>query len=379
EMFLKARIILEAFFRQALNHSAIYEAPDGTKFPYTVIRVDELAADLLQLEAATQKRPERVSRLDGSQQTFVFPSSLQPANGHPFTFIEYTMDGAVRALPAALAAARSGQKSESQEFVIFGSPTQEWWGAMSPQLIADTQKNAFATFGKMYAEAMRALVPSRPDEKNHAIKFEGSSMGASLAAATAAEFKKGLQQSGEPLPNLSVQMDAPVGLVTATYGESSKAELNALFGVEGVCNLSAAGMKTFFGEKDFLKEVKQYFAQHGGMPEVAENSPAEKQAMIDTLIGELADGVPVDPELDITAIEGRADLLMTPLSRLRTETREKLAGVFGNSLSKRKYPRNVKLRRVPGGHNEAFNFMRPEKVQALWAAAQAFKFMRLDK
>ena len=161
--------VIYTFLDQEIKNTRIYESR-GASFPYTVIRIKDLARALYNVERTSVTEPtDEVDRAPSTKHVeFVMTSVLATVHGHPFTFCEEAIHQTMRALPAALTALENGQEPEDTEIYTLGFPTNEL-GTMDAPFTDAMVENPFKTLGSLYGESVEKLAL---ENKNQNQKME---------------------------------------------------------------------------------------------------------------------------------------------------------------------------------------------------------------
>ncbi|MEK7144871.1 MAG: hypothetical protein AAB794_03400 [Patescibacteria group bacterium] len=254
--------VIYTFLDQEVKNTRIYESR-GASFPYTVIRIKDLARALYNVEQSSVAEPAREANRTPSIKhvEFVMTSVLATVHGHPFTFCEEAIHQTMRALPSALTALENGQEPEDTEIYTLGFPTNEL-GTMDAPFTDAMVENPFKTLGSLYGESVEKLaLENKNQNQKMELVFTGVSMGANFAAeAATALLDKGLvTQSRESAsierPHLTLNLYTPAGLNEAAL---RKLQISLGFVAEGVYQLAANPVvrKIAPNEGKFLEGLK---------------------------------------------------------------------------------------------------------------------------
>ncbi len=341
------RRLFETLTEQGIRNSAVFEAKEvGASFPWTVVRVGDIARELQQssdkIPAAEKNREEAedAGAEKKSKKEFVFGTFLNPQNGNQFCFFEEVMHQVVARLPRALEALSERRDPESDELYVLGSPSNEY-GSVSDEFVeAMHGDHAFEQFGKAYAVFVDSVLSADKVSAKTDVLFSGLSMGGSLAAETAAQvLKDGIatqsQDERDIKPFLNVRLDVPVG--PSDLPTSRKRwQLPAGFALDGLYNLltNPYARTATFREKPFMDKVDTRMAEQGISKNMSKEQEALKKEAIAEIIGNLRDGVPLPPEVRSTEVVGMYDPAMfqtSALEKAKTQ-REEHKGSLGAGL-----------------------------------------------
>jgi len=330
--------VMYTFLDQEIQNTRIYESR-GASFPYTVIRIKDLARALYNAERTSVAEPTnevgRASSAEAVPSTkhveFVMTSVLATVHGHPFTFCEEAIHQTMRALPAALTALENGEESEDIEIYTLGFPTNEL-GTMDAPFTDAMVESPFKTLGSLYGESVEKLaLESKKQNQKMELVFTGVSMGANFAAeAATALLDKGLvTQSREDAsieqPHLTLNLYTPAGLNEAAL---RKLQISLGFVAEGVFQLAANPVvrKIAPNEGKFLEGLKTVLKKEGieaHMDEAQTERKNKVTSMMGSIVQKLIQGVPIDPNLVANKLVGTVDPTLYSMERNRKLTKQK--------------------------------------------------------
>ena len=92
--------IIDSFFKQEMDNTAIFTDNQGASLPYTKINVTELARATADMPEPDPNRLQ--SQAPEHHRFFVTPSFPALQNGHQFTFVELALKQAMKYLPGAI-------------------------------------------------------------------------------------------------------------------------------------------------------------------------------------------------------------------------------------------------------------------------------------
>lgn len=326
--------VVQEFFRSELENMQLSTSEDGTAFPYTYIRVGDLARRMLGgippqgTQTGQIKNPEtpRLRRVE-----FVAGSFLNTSQGHAFGYCEEAIHKMMMSLPGALRALREGKESEDIVVCTLGSPTNEY-GKMSSQFAADVKSNPYMVFGTLYADFVKreVLDKRKPNEKIE-LTLTGFSMGSNFMTEAAQVLsERGLvtqDKSGDdPRPRVSVNAYIPAGFNDSLLrpAQVPVGFVADLF-IEGFTNSTLR--KTALGEAQFSGSLKDVFSKRGITPSMDAEQEKLKSEGLKSILLALTFG-PSKPStiaVNVNKIEG-----------LRDPTTLSLAQLLSDALHKRK-------------------------------------------
>lgn len=315
--------VIYTFLDQEVQNTRIFESP-GASFPYTVIRVADLARALYRAssgEVASTNMPE--GALPKKHIEFVMTSALLTIHGHPFTFCEEAMHQTMRALPTALEALENGEEPEDIEVYTLGFPTNEL-GSMEEDFTNAMVEAPFKTLGSLYGESVEtlALKNLNPDQQTELV-FSGVSMGANFAAEAAVMLlDKGLvTQSREETkkPHLTLNLYTPAGMNESMFRTP---QIGLGFAAEGIVQMSSNPVVKEIApnEGKFLEKLKPVLQKQGMYPHMDHEQVKRKNKVTSftgSIVKKLVQGVPVRPDLIANKIVGMKDPTLYSMKRNR--------------------------------------------------------------
>lgn len=257
-----ARTMREAvytFLDHELRNTQLYRSEKfGVEFPFTVIRVGDLAKDLL-----SRHGHPPVAKLDQSEDLgptrkleFIMSSFRSRIGGNQFGYAELVLHRVMQSLPAAIENIVAGREPSHLDVYTLGAPSNEM-GLASPSFVDALEKDAFATMGELYAEAVAAELGNIPRGEQAAVSvtLSGVSMGASMAAEAGAKLleKETVVQGridDSEAPHLRVIMHVPVALNDSPL---ASVQIPLGFAAEAAHKFVAdpAARRIFFGSRAF--------------------------------------------------------------------------------------------------------------------------------
>lgn len=372
--------VLYTFLDQEIKNTSIFEA-QGASFPYTVIRVKELAKALYKAYNPTfpnrsnESEKTHEKELSKKHVEFVMTSVLATVHGHPFTFCEEAIRQSMRALPSALEALENGEEPEDIEIYTLGFPTNEL-GTMNESFTNAMVASPFKTLGSLYGETVETLaLRNRQSNKKVNLTFTGFSMGANFAAeAATALIEKGLvtqsqEDSSSQLPHLSLNLYIPAGL-----NESSlrKFQIGLGFLAEGAVQMATNPVVRTIApnEGKFLDELKGVLQQKGITAHMDTEEAARKNkvtSLTGSIVQQLIRGVPINPNLRANKVVGTLDPTMYSRSRNSrlAEQKKDYSGSLGAHTIREDHPNQrtfgIKMSHTPPFFRES-EFKKWDKI-----------------
>ncbi len=381
--------VIYTFLDQELRNTGIYESgAEGAAFPWTVIRVKELARALVEkygqlppaAEEISSPPPQSSAEERIVKKEFVMTSFLATFHGHPFTFCEEAMHQALRALPDAIRATSEGREPDDIEIYTLGSPTNEL-GMISPEFSERMNEDPFGALGRLYAGFVEntALQNRNPDQRTE-LNFTGISMGSNMAA----EAAKALLDRGEvtqsreknrdaTVPHLTMNMYTPAGLNESPLRH---AKIPVGFVMEGMYQLARnPGVRRIaFGEKDFLENIKRIYEPRGIRAHMESEQKSRKEGVLKSILTKISHGVPVAENLKANELIGLKDPTMFSFKRSR-QAKAKRAE-HGETLAGAMLDRNNPNRRKFGIQmSHTIPFFRPSEFKRWDRIAELLKTM----
>jgi len=260
--------VIDAFFRQEMDNTAIFTDSRGASLPYTKINVTELARAVTGISQPDTAQPTDAA-VPKHVRFFVLPSFPALQNGHQFTFVEVAMKQAMKYLPAVADDLRNGRTPKDVEVYTLGSPTNKKWGRVTPEYLKLLQEDAYGTIGNTNADLIAGTLPENPqDRAKTSIVVFGQSMSASIAAVTAEKLidrgqaTQDYAKRSEGTPYVQVIMDAPVTLNPSTH---RKGQINTGFAIDAMHSsiTSSHIRKSALGEAKFVDRVAVVLTRRG--------------------------------------------------------------------------------------------------------------------
>ena len=212
---------LTEYFNEEIDNTEIYNSEKyGVAFPYTVVRLSDIAKKLYekyggQIKIETAFPEKKVH----SHKEFIFGTFFNISSGHPYHWVEHGIDQISKKIPAALESLARGEEVEDFEIYGVGNPAGEL-GQVSDSFVDNTKDKQFEHLGEVYADFISS--PQEENKNNNIssdIRLWGVSMGASTAMTTAESLLKNKQATQSfvekdelqnMLPKIDVVMVSPV-------------------------------------------------------------------------------------------------------------------------------------------------------------------------
>lgn len=345
------RDLLERLTRAVVANIEIAHGENGEAFPVSHVNITNFASSLYtdpryggrEIPPIQHDEQGGELRTSGTHNVveFNFPSAPTEQNGHPFTFIEEVLKQTMDRLPWILQDIREGKRPQDIVVYQLGTPTNRDWGYMPPEYAARVKGATYATVGHTYADYIRSVLAKYSSDRRHtSVLLYGISMGAAYAAKTAEELlgKGAVTQQQDKdrsigLPSLRILLDSPVAFNNMNINGKQLALLflkdvtfNFIFPWnfslskkrEGIFNPKV--LLTPVLENQFLTWLDTQLRQRGiyrvgeqpGAPENAELKKQQhqlKQEALQSLVNQMAEGVPLDPNMKVNIRRGTKDTL----------------------------------------------------------------------
>ena len=386
----KLRQTLDVFFRQEMDNTEIFEDENGAQFPYTRINVTAFARELLGIQPQTTETDQ--AKVPAHRRIFAFPSFPQLNNGHQFTFVEYAMKHAMKALPGVIDDLQQGRVPPDIEIYTLGSPVNRKWGNVTPQYVQMLQRDPYKTLSETYGKLVEKSLPAdRAERAKTSVLLIGFSMASSMAYGVAEKLIRddvGAQdydRHKDGLANVQVLLNAPV---TLNQDWLRRWKIKIGFGLDVAISTFSSHLRGgALAEGGFLKKVEQELRARGiqtheGKEEIELKRRGHKAAME----GMYAEKVPVDADkVKVNILRGKYDMTIPPFFTARAWARQ-LPNLFhrrplysakGSQLDiVNSNGANAKVFAIRGTHNASVLFRRREMRN--WGKA-VDKLMAVDK
>lgn len=354
EVSARVRSFLEEYFADVVAHTRIYFSQEfGAAFPYTVIRLSEIAerlhrklgspfiADIDQdhftLEDVGTRNTQRFR--DRPHKEFVFGTVFSIASGHPYHWVEHGIDQIAKRIPEALRALMRAEEPKDFEVYGIGSPAGEL-GSLSDKFLR-LEEQPFKHLGRLYAEFINSLQQSELEELPAAnLLLWGVSMGASIAAFTAHTLIANKQASqsfdataGTHKPLVRVIMQVPVGTSTGRF-RRWQIPVGFLVDIFYQTLTSTYGREVGAAEQKFIAIIYRQLLYRGIAPQISAEEICMKKRLIDKLLVELRMGVPIPKGLKTNEVIGIHDFLMYAweFQKKANSQRDRAAGSLGANI-----------------------------------------------
>src|SRR5260221_8281794 len=345
------RDLLERLTLTVVVNTEIVHGENGEAFPVSHVNITDFARSLYTDPGYSGREIPPIQRDEQGHELrslgthniveFNFPSAPTEQNGHPFTFIEEVMNQTMDRLPQILKDIREGKRPQDIVVYQLGTPTNRDWGYMPPEYTAKVKEAPYASVGHTYADYIRSVLDKYSSDRPHtSVLLYGISMGAAYAGKTAEELlRKGTvtqqQDKGRSidLPSLNILMDSPVAFNNMNI---SGKQLTILFlndltfnfmfpwnfslskKQEGIFNPKV--LLTPVLENQFLTWLDTQLRQRGiyrigEQPRASEDAELKKQQhqlkqeALQSLVNQIAEGVPLDPSMKVNIRRGTKDTL----------------------------------------------------------------------
>ncbi len=311
--------VLQIFLRQAIRSSSMYnQAENGesvASFPWNVVSLAQLAKEIFTAyggNIVASKADVTDLTHQSSKRTFMMVSTVSTKDGHQFDFVENVVHELMKRLPRALEHLAAGREPEDLIVYTLGNPANEQ-GKVSASFQNNVQADPFGAYGKLYAAFIEEQLKQDAafeGARRKDIEVYGTSMGASFAAATAAELlRNGIaEQSGNRgnKPQLHVKLIAPVAI-----NQSALHAVQVIVGylIDGVLEQFKAVVRT--NNKHIPAFNDAVKSTTGFRPQMDPEQAKRKNLVIRDVIWGLMKGREIDPTLRTNIVTGTADLTMT--------------------------------------------------------------------
>ena len=364
--------VVYTFLDQELKNTRIFKSEAlGAEFPFTVVSVKELAAEIFlhyenlsEVQILAEKKDEE--RDEGKRETqkmeFIMSSFSSLRGGSQFAYAEFAIHQAIKLLPRAIESLKNGKELEDYKIYTLGSPTNEL-GNMEENFSLQFKEKPFEAIGKLYAECVSSELSKLDEkEKNASITFKGVSMGASMAAETAAlliQENKVTQETGRgDLPKLALNMYVPAAL-----NESFLRKLQVPLGfvAEGIYQFATEHgvRKVILGQGEFFDKMYRVLPENI-RPRMDQSQIKRKTEGLGALKKAVMSGAPLPEKIKVSETVGVYDPLMFSMDRKRQYDRrvtERAGSLGANILPSKKGERIFGLKmthRVPFFRNNEF-------------------------
>jgi hypothetical protein len=340
------RGILYEFFDQEMKNTQIYNSKKfDSSFPYTFINTADLSRKIF-TKYSGKEIPEISFEENAKKLEFVLGSGTMMKSGYQFTFVEEAMHQAIIALKRDLMAVQRGENPADQKIYILGLPINEF-GKISPEFSVKLKADPFKAMAEIYSEFIESkmLEERKTEIKNLDVRLYGVSMGASFAAATGQKLiedkaaTQNQEKESEPIPQLFIRMDAPVGL---SKSKNKSWQIPVGYAAE-IIYQSFLDPKFRLADPKFMKQVKAVLNKRGIRENMSEDDLKYKKEAIQSIIGHLRKGVEFNESLKVNKVSGNFDPLLFSVRNYLEEKkrREKSPNGLGKNIA----PRSEKNRR----------------------------------
>ncbi len=345
------RDLLERLTRAVVANTEIAHGENGEAFPVSHVNITNFASNLYtdpryggrEIPPIRHDEKGHDLRSSGTHNIveFNFPSAPTEQNGHPFTFIEEVMKQTMGRLPRILKDIQEGKRPQDIVVYQLGTPTNRDWGYMPSEYAARVKGAPYATVGHTYADYIRSILDKYSSDRRHtSVLLYGISMGAAYTAKTAEELlgKGTVTQRQDKdrcidLPSLNILLDSPVAfnnmninckqltllfLKDVTFNFMFPWNFSLSKKQEGIFNPKV--LLTPVLENLFLTWLDTQLRQRGiyragEQPEAPEDAELKKQQhqlkqeALQSLVNQMAEGVPLDPRMKMNIRRGTKDTL----------------------------------------------------------------------
>ncbi len=204
-------ILAEEVKNTELHRSETFDA----EFPYTVIRVEDVARDLFaRFSGMKQASPAESVEPARPKLEFVIGGFQVFTPGHEYEYAEFAISAIIQALPEALRALQEGRDPTPHAIYTLGSPVSDI-GFAGGSFAHHVEQDPIRTLAELYAEEIEHEL-GKYKNSVPALVLRGISMGSSIVAETADVLIQEGVATQNPMqkdtPRVEVDMYIPVAV-----------------------------------------------------------------------------------------------------------------------------------------------------------------------